>query len=86
MILGAQRAHQFITTEKAYLADTPVAAVQVKHPVSQQCLMRAVERAEAKMHDAGLQSAAVVSGALDRSRQRGGSDIIHFSHILITII
>ncbi|CCJ98884.1 hypothetical protein BN130_1490 [Cronobacter malonaticus 507] len=48
--------------------------------------MGAVKRAETEMHNAGLQGAAVISGALNRSRQRGGSDIIHFSHILITII
>ncbi|CCJ85213.1 hypothetical protein BN133_1590 [Cronobacter dublinensis 582] len=86
MILGAQRAHQLIAAEQADFADAPVAAVQVKHPVGQQRLVGAVKRAEAEMHDAALQGAAVISWALNRSRQRGGSDILHFSHILITII
>lgn len=68
MILLPQRLKQRHAAGQADLADAPVAAVGVQHPIGQQRLMRAVERAEAKVHDAAAQSPAVIARLPDGAR------------------
>ncbi len=60
MILLPQRLKQRHAAGKTDLANAPVAAVGVQHPIGQQRLMRAVERAETQVHDTAAQGPAII--------------------------
>ena len=70
MILLPQRLKQRHAAGKTDFANAPIAALGAQQPIGQQRLMRAVERAEAKVHDAAAQGPAVIVRLPDGARQR----------------
>lgn len=77
MILLPQRLKQRHAAGKTDFANAPIAALGAQQPIGQQRLMRAVERAEAKVHDAAAQGPAVIVRLPDGARQRGVGDRFH---------
>ena len=73
VVLLAKLAHQPIAAEQADLTNPPVPAAGVKHPIGEERLVRAMKRAETKMHNTRTQLAAVILRELYAFRQRSRS-------------